>query len=384
MALSNERDPTVILTDHTNYTAWFQQLQARCHSLRIWNLINPTEGDLPKVKPQLPIPPPIGSYQPSTAFLAANPGVEPTIPSQLSTVGGKAYKDDNDYHKGQVEMYKLQIQEYREEQTSLNQVVIFLQTTTSAFLQKNCFHPGQSLSQWVINVTNTVGVDLQDEYQKVRNRFQDALKPMRTPGTWHTWLTEYDHAATEAEVSQVPEVLRLESVKQDFMKAVTHVAPAWVTAFQQNGNKDITVTRKSMMKLFREYMLLQHPIKGKQRGAFAAVDRSFLAVGGESTQAADEDAHLAEERAPSRPCKRTRGKDSVTKQLPINRRPAAAGGKCPACAQPHALQDCFYANPEKAPEWFKPRPTIADLINFKMEHNPDLQAAVRALKQPRL
>lgn len=387
MALSTLREPTVILTDHTNYTPWLKQLQTRCHYLKIWDIINPDTDDQPKAKPLVPAPPLFSSYQPSTAYMAASPNEAPSMPSHLSTAGAKAYKEDADYHRGQLELYKIYNQEYREEQANLDKIVSFLQSTTSAYLQNNCYLPNESTRQWINNLINTVGVDLQDEFNRARARYQEALKPMRVPGTWAIWLTEIDHAATEAEVNSVPELQRLDSVKLDFMKAVNHVASVWVTTFQQNGSKDATVSRKQMMKLFRDYMILQHPIKGKQKGAFAAAG-SFLAEGGESTQATDRDASLVDEAASSksrgRPHKqrndgfRTRTKRSATS----DQEPAAAGGQqCPACDQRHTLRDCFYAFPEKQPEWFKPKPFIAKLIQFRVEHDFELQEALRALKR---
>ena len=236
----------------------------------------------------------------------------------------------------------------------------------------------------------TVGVDPQEEYRRARARYHEALKPMRTPGQWTTWLSEYDHAATEAESNQVAEVLTLDSTKDDFQKAVLPIAPVWVATFQQNGRLVATVTRKVMMKLFREHMILQHPIKGKQKGAFAAAGSS-LADSGESTQTTDRDASLVDDRASSNPRGRPRnqrndGHRTKTKRSASNLddEPAAAGGiKCPACEQHHNLQDCFYVFPDKQPEWFRPRPNMVALIKNRMEHDPELQSSLRALKRPK-
>ncbi|KAL5371227.1 hypothetical protein DPSP01_014408 [Paraphaeosphaeria sporulosa] len=389
MALSTLRDPTVILTDYTNYTPWLKQLKTRCQFLKVWSIIDPALTDEPRQKPAMPVPPLIGNYQPNAVYANANPNNAPTLPSHLSPAGAKAYKDDSDYYKGQLDIYKMMDRAYQEEKTDLDKVVTFLQSTISAHLQNNCCIPGETIKQWINNLTITVGVDYQDEYRQARARYQEALKPMRTPGTWATWLSEYDHAATEAETHRVPELQRLDSVKEDFMKAVVHVAPMWVTTFQQYGSKDAAVSRKHTMKLFRDHMILQHPIKGKQKGAFAATGSS-LAEGGEITQATDRDASLVDEAASfksrGRPRKqRSVGQSTRTKRSTItDDEPAAAGGlKCPACEQRHSLQDCFYAFPEKQPEWFKPRPGMVALMKFRLENDPELQESLRMAKRPR-
>jgi len=392
MALSTLRDSTVILTDYSNFTPWMRQIKARGQSLEIWNLIDPTLPDLPKEKPIIPIAPNIGNYQPNAAYAAANPARPPVMPSQLSTAGAKAYKDDVDFYKNQLDTYKLFDREYREEKANLDKMVALIQTTTSVHLQTNCCTPGQSIRQWINNLTNTVGVDQHDEQRRARVRYQEALKPMRAAGLWPTWLAEYDHAATEAEYNLVSELQQPDPVKQDFMKAVSNVAPMWVTTFQQYGSKDQTVQRKQMVKLFREHMALQHPIKGKQKGAFAAAGPS-LADSGESTQAADRDAYPADEaaslkRGRSRPKAGSKAKSKQSVRI-TDDVPTAVGGqegsnlKCPACEQRHSLKDCFYAFPEKQPDWFQPKPTVVALMKFRMENDPALIERLRSVKRPR-
>jgi hypothetical protein len=391
MALSTSRDPTVILTDYTNYTAWLKQLKTRCQFLKVWKFIDPASTDEPKHETPIPMPPLIGQYQPSAAYTAANPNTPPTMPSHLSTAGAKSYKDDSDYHKGQLEMFKIVDRVYREEQANLDKVVTFLQSTISAHLQSNCCIPGQSIKEWVNNLAITVGVDLKDEYKRSRTRYQDALRPMRTAGLWVAWLAEYDHAATEAETNGVSELKMLDSVKDDFINAVLNVAPMWVSTFQLTGNKDPGIRRKDMMKLFREYMTLQHPIKGKQKGAFAAAG-SYLAEGGESTQTTDRDASPVNEAASSRTRGRPRkqlanaGQKAKSKRSPItedNESAAADGTRCPACDMRHNLRDCFYAFPEKQPEWFRPKQSLVTLVMLRKEHDPKLQEQLRSLKRAR-
>jgi hypothetical protein len=393
MSLSTLRDSTVILTDHSNFVSWLKQIEARSQSLEIWNLINPTSTTLPIIKPRVPPSPGIGNYQPNAVFATANPDQPPALPSQLSTAGAKAYKDDIDFYKNQLDTYKLLDREYREEKANLDKLVALIQSTTSVYLQTNCCTPGQSIRQWIANLTETVGVDPLYEQRRTRTRYQESLKPMRAAGSWAPWLAEYDHAATEAAYNGAPELLTQDSVKQDFMKAVSNVAPMWVTTFQQFGSKDQAIQRKEMVKLFREHMVLQHPIKGKQKGAFAAAGPS-LAGSGESTQAADGDAHPADEvaslkRGRSRANKA--GPKAISKQSVriTNDEPTAVGGqvgsnlKCPACEQRHSLKDCFYAFPEKQPDWFQPKPTVIALMKFRMENDPVLIESLRSVKRPR-
>ena len=72
MALSTFRDPTVTLTDYTNYTPWLNQFQTRCQFLKVWSVINPALTDEPKQARAMLVPPLIGNYQSSAAYATAN------------------------------------------------------------------------------------------------------------------------------------------------------------------------------------------------------------------------------------------------------------------------------------------------------------------------
>ena len=237
----------------------------------------------------------------------------------------------------------------------------------------------------MIRLKETVGMDDKDKYRRARTRYLLALKPLKTPFNWHIWLTEYDQAATEAEVHKVQELTHLSAVKEDFIAAVMGAAPQWVALFEQQGLKDSSISWKETMKLLREHMARRHPIKGKQRGAFAAIESS-LADSGESTQATDRDASLVDEAASSKSRGRPRNqrKDGSAKsKRSAHVESAAADGRqpCLVCEQKHDLKDCFYAFPDSAPNWFKPRPVLTALAKLRIEHDTEVQDSLRHLKR---
>ena len=390
MALSTLRDPTVILTDYTNYTRWLHQLQTRCEPLEVWEFIDPNGNKTPRAKPSLPAPPEIDEYQPSTTLAGSSRDAEPPIPtkpSDLSTTGQKAYREDLEYYKTRLEAYKIYDREYREEKASLEKVVLHIQATVSSHLQHNCCQPGQTVRQWIKSLMESVGIDKEDERDRARARYLQALKPMRQPSNWDTWLIEYDHAATEAETNKVGEVQSIHDVMKDFLVAIMKAAPTWGTSFQESGRRDADMNRKEMMKRFREHMVILHPLKGKQqKGAFAAAGPS-LAAGGESTPGTDRDASHAAEVAPSkrgRPRQKRPFGQRATSEQSLKEDTTAVGDlKCPACEQRHSLQDCFYAFPSQAPDWFTPRPGFSAMVNYRMQNDPELQESLRRAKRPR-
>lgn len=382
--------------DHTTYTPWLQQLETRCVSLNVWDQIDPKKSILPKTKPIIPSEPIISMYEGRQNLGPDEEGDPrlPKLPSELTVNGLKAWKEDTEYYKLQLESFKIKDRAYNEERSNLDKIVVFMQSSVSPHLMKNCCKPGETIRAWLISLRDTVGVEAEEERLRARYRYLAALKPMRQPSNWDTWLNEYDHAATDAETETVGELQNIQDVIQDFLDAVMKVAPTWTTIFQDHGRREKSITRKDMMKRFREHMTKYHPLKGKQRGgAFVAGNKSTLAGGGESTPGTERDASHAAEDASSTPTtqgsrgrprqKRTFGQSTISKQSSTEDTAAARGVKCPACEQRHELENCYYVHIKNAPEWFTPRAGIAAMVRHRLENDTSLQEQLQGLKRSR-
>ena len=397
MSLSTLRESSVVLMDYTTYTPWLHQLETRCVSLDVWEMIDPAKNTLPKTKPKMPTEPDITAFEPKASLGPSVDGTVllPSVPTELSANGLKAWKEMIDFFKLRLESYKAADREYREERASLDKVVVFIQHTVSPNLMKSCCKPGESLRAWLVKLKQTVGIDAREERLRARQRYLAALKPMRQASSWDTWLTEYDLAATNAETERVAEVQDMQDIVQDFLDSVLKIAPTWTSGFKDYGQREVNMTRKEMMKRFREHMSMNHPIKGRQqRGAFAAGDASFLAAGGASTPGADRDASRAADNASSAPTiqgsrgrprnKRSIGQATTYGQSSKGDAAAAGGTDCPACEQRHGLENCYYVYKEKAPQWFMPRSGIAAMVSWRLEHDTNLQELLRGEKRNRV
>ncbi|PVH91567.1 hypothetical protein DM02DRAFT_606418 [Periconia macrospinosa] len=378
MAQQSYRDPTVTLRNHTDYTGWITQLQARCVVHNIWDKINPAATVPLIMKPVAIRAPIIARYAP-----VANVEI-PTRPTELSAAGQKAFKEDLEYYKILVEQYKNDRHEFEKEQASLQHIVAFIQSTVSPHLLRTCCLPEKSLRQWIADLKLTVGVDEQIEQERARDRYLASLRPMRSASQWDIWLAEYDQAATEAETYRVAELSQLNVITKDFLAAVNKVAPIWSTNFQDNGRFATGMShQKEMMKRFREHMMANHPLRsGKHKAAFVSDNASYLAEGGATIQSNGRDAPHAES-APSnrnrgRPRnQRAAGKNAKLKR-PSDQEPARPeGAKCPACGQRHNIRDCYYVYPDQAPEWWRPNETISELIDFKRRNDATFQGLIR-------
>ncbi|KAG9382187.1 hypothetical protein A1F94_007841 [Pyrenophora tritici-repentis] len=217
--------------------------------------------------------------------------------SDLSSAGQRAYKDDLEIYKLKMEQYKTKYARYKTEITNLQHIMILVQSTVAVHLQRTCCPPDGSIRDWIKNLRAHVGITIETEREQARQRYYSALKPPRSANNWDTWLAEYNQAVTEAETLKVPDTTQFRSVAVDFMSAVNKIAPIWAATFQSNGMDQPGVTQKDMMRRFREYMMLNHPItrNRSQKAAFAVDDPSvFLAANSNADQRVDGDTHHVE------------------------------------------------------------------------------------------
>ncbi|KAI1556579.1 hypothetical protein PtrEW4_012138, partial [Pyrenophora tritici-repentis] len=351
-------------------------------------------------------------YAPSTGLPA---GANPTRLSDLSSAGQRAYKDDLEIYKLKMEQYKTKYARYKTEITNLQHIMILVQSTVAVHLQRTCCPPDGSIRDWIKNLRAHVGITIETEREQARQRYYSALKPPRSANNWDTWLAEYNQAVTEAETLKVPDTTQFRSVAVDFMSAVNKIAPIWAATFQSNGMDQPGVTQKDMMRRFREYMMLNHPItrNRSQKAAFAVDDPSvFLAANSNADQRVDGDTHHVETgnsqvRKRGRPRYQRTAIEEGDREPPSSSIPPrgrgksarsyaygnsakadavpgktviadARGPKCPACDMGHALRDCFYVYTEKAPEWWEPNPRTAQFVELRREHDAEFQSLLRA------
>jgi hypothetical protein len=407
----NQRDATVILTDPSKWIPWYRQLKMQCEALEVWDIVDPEGNTQPMAKPIEPTPPLVSLYEPavtprstqSSSTISSRPGrgaaraatqesinlidpptrpvTTPTRYSELSQDGKEAYDGDAREFRMIFESYKIRDRNYRDERSNIAKIIQHLNTTVSPHLQVSCFEEHGTLRTWTANLQASVGVDLDEEIRRVRERYHEALKPMRNPQNWESWLSEYDQAATRAEALRIGDVMQSTLVVDDFLRAVSKIAPAWMATFTGAGSDRTKMERRQMMKLFREHMSLAHPTRGKHKSAFMTGEGAF-ATSGESDLNTQEDAPSVVNRAPStvlnhRDFKRKMNAPSGRPKPFPERNTVDAVDICPACEQRHNISNCFYVIKNvEIPPWFKPNRQIAKLVQLKLKHDPDLQRIV--------
>ncbi|KAF7575701.1 hypothetical protein PtrM4_073250 [Pyrenophora tritici-repentis] len=392
----SQRDATVILTDSSKWIPWYRQIKMQCEALEIWDIVDPAGNTQPRTKPTEPLPPLVSDYEPAAAL--RNTSSAPSSSTRTARANARAPTQDTvDIVNPAVQTPAIPAR-YSELSAEGKEAYDGTQGNSRCpHLQVSCFEEHGTLRTWITNLQVAVGVDLDDEIRRVRERYHDSLRPMRSPQNWESWLSEYDQAATRAEALKIGDVIQSKLVVDDFLKAVSKIAPAWMATFTGAGSDRNNIERRQMMKLFREHMSLAHPTRGKSRSAFMTGEAAY-AASGESDSNTQGDASSVQIRAPS--TNPSQGNQRQTNKRKMNapgnkskqfqkRNTAEAGDICPACEQRHDISSCYYVNPTlETPDWFKPNKHITKLVQYKLQHDADLQRIIQETnletKRPRL
>ena len=96
----------------------------------------------------------------------------------------------------------------------------------------------------------SVGINKEDKQDRARARYLQALKPIRQPLNWDTWLKEYNHVAIEAETNKVSEVQCIYNVIKDLLVVIINPAAIQGTSCQESGRQEADINRKEVIKRF--------------------------------------------------------------------------------------------------------------------------------------
>ncbi|KAG6082340.1 hypothetical protein E4U30_004549 [Claviceps sp. LM220 group G6] len=267
----------VTLRNQDDWRVWFHQFHARAVAHDVWIYFKP-DNPLPfPAKPTLPELPKLSDYP------AARGIEEATLPSELSARGWVAFQEELEHYEVLLKIYEVQIETYEFEQENIRHVTQFIYSTVAPHLQHTCCLAKQPRQQWLANLKLEVGIDdpiEQDreielehalkidraverarvlEQDRSRDRYRAALKPMRGPKDWNTWLSEYEQASHDATANCVLEATDINAMHDDFIRAVRNVASVWIDVFLQRRWNNPDTTRREMMDSFRSHMEMCHP-----------------------------------------------------------------------------------------------------------------------------
>ncbi|KAG6086759.1 hypothetical protein E4U33_000001 [Claviceps sp. LM78 group G4] len=357
---------SVILSDQNQWTAWIVSITSRAKSLKVW----------PKVKPGSNLPlleEPTEPEVPSLSGHDSYAGIDEPIELRHLTANGlKTYEKEMAHYRTRIESFKIKQHKYEQETKGLDILTTLIQSSIVTHLQESCCDPDESLQEWLQNLQKAVGIDSEVELEDARQRYLAALKPMRSPNQWVTWLAEYEKASLHAQAKGVPDFTHFEIIAKDFADAVNPFAKNWTPNFMDHGRKEPGMNIREMMKRYRDHMTQNHPLDSKRSraGVFVtADDRSDPADGGASTKSRKRD---ASDPAASAPLPK-RSKTEKTRQKKLAKSSNSEKKACPACNCYHKLANCFYLNKDQAPEGFRFNESLGTFIEYRKRSDPGFQ-----------
>ncbi|KAG6154197.1 hypothetical protein E4U37_002309 [Claviceps purpurea] len=233
-------DGIIGLRDQDDWMTWFDQIHARAVAKNVWVYFKP-DNPLPfPVRPTLPEPPTLSEYPPARGI------EEVTRPSELSAQGRAAFNKALKHYTRLSEIYEIEIDAYWNEQDNIRHMTQLIYSTVVPYLQHTCCLAKQPRQQWLANLKLEVGIDDHIEHDRnpeleqalridrsferarvleqdrSRARYRAALKPMRSPKAWHTWLSEYEQASHDATANRVLEATDSIAMMDDFVGALKH------------------------------------------------------------------------------------------------------------------------------------------------------------------
>ncbi|KAG6318668.1 hypothetical protein E4U22_005197 [Claviceps purpurea] len=228
-------DGIIGLRDQDDWMTWFDQIHARAVAKNVWVYFKP-DNPLPfPVRPTLPEPPKLSEYPPARGI------EEVTRPSELSAQGRAAFNKALKHYTRLSEIYEIEIDAYWNEQDNIRHMTQLIYSTVVPYLQHTCCLAKQPRQQWLANLKLEVGIDDHIEHDRnpeleqalridrsferarvleqdrSRARYRAALKPMRSPKAWHTWLSEYEQASHDATANRVLEATDSIAMMDDFV-----------------------------------------------------------------------------------------------------------------------------------------------------------------------
>lgn len=329
---------------------------------RLWSHIDPDQ-DCPLLElPQMPqlnrYPRRTPSADPPTQ--GTEPVIEPAAPMSamdLTDAGRAALQID-------MQIFIQNEKRFREQDAAVQKLKDWVTDTVARhYLDVACPAEG-TLAIWFKNLKQELGIDDERSKRKARQQYLAAIKSeLRQVKEWERWLENWEKAISLAKEKKVPEALDTSGWVDDFLEAVRPIVGQWSSSYRMITKDTKLLTFRDLSNAFRDEVERLYPggtgkvpkvSKGVFGPSFADQEDPDQGAAGD---AQDEGAEEAEAQRKRRPSKRKKSKDET----------------CAACGLKHSFSDCFYAFPEKAPDWFRPKSELAEKVKERFDTDQSLR-----------
>jgi hypothetical protein len=390
MSQETSNSTKVLLNGPDLWEDWEQQFQSQAIAYDLWDHIDRNEPLIKK-----PIMPDRDSYQRQVQTRASTGRTTGSSQTQAGTSRSQTAEPEptiGDLTKQAREAFQYDMQfyiqcqkEYKEQVTSIQKLKKWVTDSVASHYFRVACKPTEDLRHWYTNLRTHVGISKAKAERTARDRYKEAVKPLAKPKDWSNWLNNWEKAMVLAVEKKVPEALSTSAWTSDFFVAITPIAENWVTSYQitqQDKIDEGLLTFRKVAHDFREKMgnirISQGYGPRVAKGAFGPT------YAGQDTpdQGTTEDAQKSSTEG-ALSDRRRRGKGSLGKRKAPEEEEESSGRFCVACDLNHPLFKCYYAFPEKAPQWFKENPEVRAAVDNLLKTDSTLREKIQKLKGKR-
>ena len=319
--MSSSNSKKIVLSKTADWDLWLHFVESRAAALKVWHLINP--NTIPKPSPITSPVPPVMPANPTEAIIAAQTAL--------------------------LFNYKLQLPLYQAEQRNLADMVLYIQETISADVANYLMHAGHDPYDMLVTLKENLAPSTQGRMRDVQKEYQKLCKGPKAQNL-EKWTDEWQRIYSTARQMNMLEAVGDRPI-YDFVQAVRPLYSGFsdIYTHQLNTNLPDTLQMPKVIEQFRLWVKSVGDTKASKNHSAFATDESSS-----SANAA-------------------------------NKRPSFRGKPLPKCLCElfHWWSECFYLNPDKRPDDWKPNPFIQKKVDEALK-DPEIKKRVdEAIKKAR-
>ncbi|KIV98664.1 uncharacterized protein PV09_09546 [Verruconis gallopava] len=336
------KEQLVILKTQDDWDKWIEQLEGMVTPTLWTKFIDPDSTNPPAI-PTLDMEEPIESAYSATYTTAVSRAEEEQVePPEYNRVQYNLTNKEREEFRFDLEIFtRKDLPKFKaEEREYMEAAQVIRQTcddTAKLYLKAK-----DPLRTQVQKLRDVYRGDPALRKRRAREAYNTAIRTPVTAKTITSWVSKWQEAMLQAEAVDLPHALDYEQWSSDLLAAVGDLVPSTVTRILQTtaGNGDLKTYRDVVQAIQSEYSI-RHSVRPAQSGARRG---AFVSVAAEAeSEGPDQSKDL-----PSRP--QTKAGGNETKR----HRSGTVGG-CWGCGlKGHTLEGCFFAEPKKRSEEWKP------------------------------
>ncbi|KAJ3454028.1 hypothetical protein MRS44_018660 [Fusarium solani] len=379
------------LVNDDDWVTWYKTLKIKAKHQGLWEYLDPEKTNKPPMISVPPMPPDITLLRPSRHGVTTRAGSTTTPSSITQGTGtlGVVPSDDDSANREETdpaisleqinEMSDKSLRSYntlwsnyghllkRHEnfQKKVDTIQNWVMETVDDPLGRHHCSPDHDLADWIKSLYDEFRVSQFDRTQKAQREYREILEKPRqsrlnTYKATGEWIAQWRNAINEARDVDLQEA-KLATLWFNELTITLRATPleSWVNAYsvtQVNRVRDNTLTVAEAVADIRRVITNQPEPRKRAKVTHGA----FLSA--EGAESSDEAEGPRERKRGNHPTGKKRRSQSVGDDKE---------GKCPACNLSHPLAKCYYAFPEKRPQYFRLSAKITERVKKRIEENKD-------------